>query len=230
MRRFRRVTAALIAGICAAGSALIGSPSANAWGEYPVATPGAYLVSTALAGNGMPYQCTLGFVVRKPNGAPGALTAGHCRRDPHDNTVLQQTPHGVQYVGHYTRWEVIGSRDAGLVNLSASSVPVDPLMDGMPVVRVMTAQDLRTESPVLCKSGARTGLSCGPIITVTETMVSFRAWDDLGDSGSPVYAVMPDGTAAAVGILYGHSDDALGRIINATLVDPVMREWGLALW
>lgn len=231
MRRFGRITTTLLAGAAAAVTALTGAPVSHAWGEYPVATPGAFLVSTALAGNGMPYQCTLGFVVRKPDGSPAALTAGHCRRDPNDNTVLQQTPNGVQHVGHYTRWEVVrGVRDAGLVDLAASTVPVVPQMDGMPVVRTMSAQALRNENPILCKSGARTGLSCGPITDVTATGVSFRAWDDLGDSGSPVYAVSPDGTVAAVGILYGHSDDAQGRIIHASLVEPVMHDWGLTLW
>lgn len=82
-------------------------PLAHAFGEYPVASPGAYLVSTAIAGNGQPYQCTAGFTVRTAGGAPAMLTAGHCDRDPVNDTVLQRTPTGDQVVGHYVRWEVI---------------------------------------------------------------------------------------------------------------------------
>jgi hypothetical protein len=223
-----RLTAA-----CAAAAALTFAPmpAAQAWGEYPVVSPGAYLVSTMIAGNGQPYQCTAGFTVRTPNGAPGMLTAGHCRRDPVNDVVLQRTPTGDQVIGRYVRWEVTpGVHDMGLVDLAGSSVPLVSQVDGMRVSRVMTAEDLRRERPELCKSGARTGLSCGPITDITETQVSFRAWDDLGDSGAPVYARQPDGTVAAVAILFAHSDDALGRIVHASLVAPVMSAWGLTNW
>lgn len=206
-------------------------PAAHALGEYPVASPGAFLVSTVLANNGQPYQCTAGFTVRTPSGAPGMLTAGHCRRDPVNDTVLQRTPTGDQFIGRYVRWEVIpGVHDMGLVDLAGSSVPLVSDVDAMRVTRVMNAEDLRREQPQLCKSGARTGLSCGPITAITETQVSFRAWDDLGDSGAPVYARHPDGTVAAVGILYAHSDDVFGRIVHASLVAPVMANWGLTAW
>ena len=207
------------------------APFSHAWGEYPVASPGAYLVSTSLAGNGQPFQCTAGFTVRTPSGAPGMLTAGHCDRDPVNDTVLQRTPTGDRMIGHYVRWEVTpGGRDIGLVDLAGSSVPLVSQVDAMNVSRVMSADDVRREQPQLCKSGARTGVSCGPVTAVTETQVSFRAWDDLGDSGAPVYARQADGTVAAVGILFAHSDDVFGRIVHATLVAPVMAEWGLANW
>ncbi|WP_422743059.1 hypothetical protein ACN27E_16535 [Mycobacterium sp. WMMD1722] len=207
------------------------APAAHAFGEYPVASPGAYLVSTILAGNGQPFQCTSGFLVRTPGGGPGMLTAGHCRRDPVNDTVLQRTPMGDRVIGRYVRSEVLpGVHDLGLVDLADSSVPVVSDVDAMRVSRVMTAEDVRREQPQLCKSGARTGLSCGPVTAVTDTEVSFRAWDDLGDSGAPVYARQPDGTVAAVGILYAHSDDPFGRIVHASLVAPVMGPWGLTNW
>lgn len=203
-------------------------PAAQALGEYPVASPGAYLVSTTLANNGQPYQCTAGFAVRTPDGAPGMLTAGHCRLDPANDTVLQRTPTGDQVIGRYVRWEVLpGVRDIGLVDLGGSTVPLVSDVDRMRVSRVMSADDLRREQPQLCKSGARTGVSCGPITAITDNEVSFRAWDDLGDSGAPVYVRQPDGTVAAVGILYAHSDDVFGRIVHASLVAPVMSLWGL---
>ncbi|MBO0678537.1 hypothetical protein JRC04_13795 [Mycolicibacterium sp. S2-37] len=207
------------------------APAAHAFGEYPVASPGAYLVSTAIAPGGQPFQCTSGFTVRTPGGAPGMLTAGHCRRDPVNDTVLQRTPMGDRVIGRYVRSEVLpGVRDMGLVDLAGSSVPLVSDVDAMRVTRVMTADDVRREQPQLCKSGARTGLSCGPVTNVTDNQVSFRAWDDLGDSGAPVYARQPDGTVAAVGILYAHTDDPFGRIVHASMVAPVMSEWGLSLW
>ena len=196
-----------------------------------MATPGAFLVGTTIASNGLPYQCTLGFITRKNDGTVSALTAGHCHMNRGDSTVLQQTPDGVIRVGDYERSEVVrGVKDISLVDLSGSSVPVVPTMDGMPVTHVLTADELRRDNPELCKSGARTGLSCGPITSVTGTTVSFRAWDDLGDSGSPIYTRYPDGTVGATGILFGHSDDAQGRIIHATLIAPYMHTWGLTLW
>lgn len=223
-----------IAGVCAAALTALSTvqvPVASAFGEYPVASPGAYLVSTSMAANGQPYQCTAGFTVRGPDGAPAMLTAGHCDRDPVNDTVLQRTPSGDRVIGRYVRWEVIpGVRDVGLVDLAGSSVPLVSQVDAMHVSRVMTADDLRREQPQLCKSGARTGVSCGSITAVTDTQVSFRAWDDLGDSGAPVYARQADGTVAAVGILFAHSDDMFGRIVHATLVDPVMAQWGLQTW
>lgn len=206
-------------------------PNAAAWGEYPVMTPGAYLLSTALDSNGNPKFCTAGFVVRSADGAPHVLTAGHCRQDPNNSTVLQRTPNSDTYVGQYTRWVVNRHvRDMAIVDIAPASIPLVAALDGRPVVRIMSAADVRRENPILCKSGARTGLSCGPVTDINENIVSFRAWDEPGDSGSPVYVVQPDNTIAAVGILYAHSDDAQGRIIHATLVEPTMRDWGLSLW
>ncbi|PRC52051.1 hypothetical protein C6A85_59560, partial [Mycobacterium sp. ITM-2017-0098] len=84
------------------------------------------------------------FTVRTPNGAPGMLTAGHCDRDPVNDTVLQRTPMGDRVVGRYVRWEVIpGVRDMGLVDLAGSSVPLVANVDGMRVSRVMSAEDIR---------------------------------------------------------------------------------------
>mgnify|MGYP002652004171 CR=1 FL=1 len=111
------------AGVALATLLFAQMPAAHALGEYPVASPGAFLVSTVLANNGQPYQCTAGFTVRTPSGAPGMLTAGHCRRDPVNDTVLQRTPTGDQFIGRYVRWEVIpGVHDMGLVDLAAFAV------------------------------------------------------------------------------------------------------------
>lgn len=226
-----RIKTVLHAVAMMATAALVWAPTALAWGEYTVTTPGAYILSTAVDQNGNSKFCTAGFIVRTPDGAPHILTAGHCRQDPNSSTVRQRTPHEDTYVGEYTRWVVNRHvRDMAIVDVAPSSLPINAALDGRPVVRVMTADDVRRDNPVLCKSGARTGLSCGPITEVTPNTVSFRAWDDLGDSGAPVYVIQPDNTVAAVGILYAHSDDAQGRIIHATLVAPTMRDWGMSLW
>ena len=218
-----------IAVACAAACSLFIAPAASA--SPAVAYPGAHLVSTMLSSNGHPFLCTLGFVVRDSGGGLNALTAGHCNRNPSDNTVLQRTPGGDLVVGDYTRGVVSpGFRDAGLVSLTSPDVGVVSDVDGRRVSRILAAPDLRAAPDlVLCKSGARTGVSCGPVTYVDDNEVRFRAWDDLGDSGSPVYALLQDGTAGAVGILYAHSDDAEGRIIHASMVAPVMWDWGLSL-
>lgn len=227
----RLVTSAL-----AVAASLFLSPVAVAAPQatLTVTVPGAFLVSTAIAGNGQPYQCTAGFAVRDAMGA-GVLTAGHCRRDPVNPAVLQRTPGGDRVIGAYVRDEVgAGSgfarwRDAALVRLDPAVTPAG-IVGGLPVTRVADPAELSADPPpVLCKDGSRTGHSCGPVTAVNATTVSFRAWDDLGDSGAPVYLRLPDGTAAAVGILYGHSDDEQGRVIHATLVGPVLHDWGLVL-
>ena len=224
--------AALSVSLCAAlwlGTVLRLVPVAAA---APATSPGAHLVSTALSGSGQPYLCTLGFVVQDSHGAPGALTAGHCKRDDDSAMALQRTPNGDVAVGEYARWEVHpGFRDVGLVTLFPPTQVLSSDVDGKRVSKVLTPADLRnTPDTVLCKSGARTGVSCGTIVYLDNYEVRFRAWDDLGDSGSPVYAHLPDGTVGAVGVLYGHSDDAAGRIIHATLLAPVLRDWGLQLY
>lgn len=226
-----RINTVLRAVAMMATAAMIWAPTALAWGEYTVTIPGAYILSTAVDQNGNSKFCTAGFVVRTPDGAPHILTAGHCRQDPNNSTVLQRTPNSDTYVGQYTRWVVNRHvRDMAIVDIAPASIPMAAALDGRPVVRIMNAEDVRRENPILCKSGARTGLSCGPVTDVNENIVSFRAWDEPGDSGSPVYAIQPDNTVAAVGILYAHSDDAQERIIHATMVAPTMRDWGLSLW
>jgi hypothetical protein len=206
---------------------LVTSPVVHA--SPSVTSPGAHLVSTIMSGNGTPYLCTLGFIVRGIRGSQGALTAGHCNRDPESGTVLQRTPNGDVMVGVYVRQEISpGFRDVGFVEFVPEVADVVTDIGGWHVSRVLTAKEIHTGME-LCKSGARTDLSCGPVVFVDANEVRFRAWDDLGDSGSPVYTYLPDGTLGAVGTLYGHSDDAAGRIINVTLADPVMRAWGLSL-
>lgn len=144
--------------------------------------------------------------------------------------MLQRTPDGDKLIGYYTKWEIAeGVDDAAFIDLMSSDVPVSPELDGRRVAKVATANDLRASRPELCKSGSRTGLSCGPIVNITNTQVSFRAWDDAGDSGSPVYSYLPDGSIVAVGVLFGHNDDLAGRVIHASLLSPVLAKWNLTL-
>ncbi len=78
----------------------------------------------------------------------------------------------------------------------------------------------------ICKTGAQTGETCGPVTAVTGNLVEARVYSTIGDSGSPGFVVNPDGTVSAVGILQGGpvDDDSSTDFV---LVEPILRQWGL---
>lgn len=206
------------------------SPSAHAWGEYLSVSPGSHLVSTAMSDEGYPFQCTAGWAVHDSFGEPGLVTAGHCRLDKSNNSAFQRTILGDILIGYYTNWEMAqGVDDAAYIDLTNPRMILVPKLDGRKIARVISAEEVKKSRPELCKFGSRSGLSCGTITSVTDTEVSFRATDEPGDSGAPVYVYQSDGTVAAVGILFGHTDDAKGRVIHVSLLAPLLEKWKLTL-
>jgi hypothetical protein len=138
--------------------------------------------------------CTAGFLVRDGGGRVGLLTAGHCDKGG---------PVAIKLAGaDYTRIGTFdGARrrgDIGFVALGPG-VPVSGAIAG--VGPVTGATDRVAMGEVLCKVGLATGLQCGPVTGLTADTVTFAATTQCGDSGGPVYAVAPDGSMAAVGIL-----------------------------
>lgn len=83
-----------------------------------------------------------------------------------------------------------------------------PLLDPL-----LTGQRLETGAPVpvtqnlvgglVCKDGAKTGRTCGPVLSVnTQSQEIFAAIPAIaGDSGSPLYVLGPDGKIHVVGAL-----------------------------
>lgn len=226
----RRPLRALIATAALTPLAFFTSPTAHAWGEYLSISPGAHLISTALSDEGFPFQCTAGWTVHDIFGKPGLVTAGHCRLDQSNNSAFQRTILGDRLIGYYTNWEMaLGVDDAAYIDLTTTDMTLVPKLDGREISRTMSVREVKDTRPELCKTGSRSGLSCGPITDVTATEVSFRAWDEPGDSGAPVYVYQPNGTVAAVGVLFGHTDDAQGRVIHASLLAPLLAKWKLTV-
>lgn len=178
--------------------------------------------------------CTLGWLVVSPQGDIGALTAAHCRIGPeidvHDATSGEPVTAGKwvrsQHSGHDS---VLHGTDIAVLALSPDLGHSVWTRDGVSPVGVSTAQDLLDDPPVrVCKRGGQTGVSCGPLVGVSDDRVTFRAAVDHGDSGGPVWAVSDTGVVTAVAVVAGQSDDdpsvTVGQLINPWLVS-----WGLSL-
>lgn len=81
---------------------------------------------------------------------------------------------------------------------------LDPLLTGERLETgdpVPVTQDL--VGSLVCKDGAKTGRTCGPVLSVnTESQEIFAAIPAIaGDSGSPLYTIGDDGKAHIVGVL-----------------------------
>ena len=88
---------------------------------------------------------------------------------------------------------------------------VNPLSDAVqrinPTRRVAGYHPVTAVKPgqIVCKDGARTSRTCGPVLKVNpdtgELAVLILALH--GDSGGPVYTVNPDGSANIIGVVSG---------------------------
>lgn len=182
----------------------------------------------------MQSTCTLGWLVLSPRGEVQALTAGHCRTGPEIDVEDQVS--GVKRVaGTWVRSEyskdgrVMEGSDIGTVALASGLGHSVRTLDGLAPAGVTTAQELRDHPPArICKRGGQTGLSCGPMVGISEDRVAFRAAVDHGDSGGPVWAVSNTGVVTALAVVAGQSNDdssiAVGQLINPWLV-----RWGSKL-
>ncbi|MGV0627470.1 S1 family peptidase [Mycolicibacter minnesotensis] len=168
-------------------------------------------------------SCTAGFVTQGQDGGYYLLTSGHC--DSHDGsqwTDIFETPLGTisasENNGH--------DRDAAIIRLDpAAGRPNGSIAGRYPVANVLTAEQIHV-GMTICKVGAQTDETCGPVTAVHGNIVETRVLSTLGDSGSPGFVVNPDGTAGAVGILMGgpEEDESTTEFV---LVDPILRQWGL---
>jgi hypothetical protein len=186
--------------------------------------------------------CTAGFLVRTSTGQHGLLTAGHCNRDRKPSKVTMNLAGILPYatLGTFDRTVVEGPRtdehDIGLITLDGEDIPQNSsIAASLPVSGVTT--DLWVGQQ-LCKYGMSTGQEeCGPILDITDSKVVFAAAGQCGDSGGPVYAVQPDGTASAVGIdIRGGNPrnpkagcSAPAKFSVAELVQPWLRKWNLTV-
>lgn len=182
----------------------------------------------------MESTCTLGWLIVSPQGQVQALTAAHCRTGPEidvRNPVSGDSLAAASWVHseHSPRDTVLQGTDIATVALSPNLGHSVSTRDGLSPSGVSSAQDLRDDPPVrICKRGGTTGVSCGPMVAVSEDRVTFRAKVDHGDSGGPVWAVSNAGVVTAVAVVAGQSDDdptlTVGQLINPWLV-----QWGSRL-
>lgn len=199
--------------------------------------PGTAIAVTYADGSGG-MSCTAGFLVRTRTGQPGMLTAGHCNKPAEASRVYVNFSGSFVTVGTFRETVSEGltgeAHDIGLIMLDSDKVPrTSAITESMAVSGVTT--DLRIGQQ-LCKFGMKTGQAqCGRITDVTDSKVVFLAGSQCGDSGGPVYLVLNDGTAAAVGIHIraGRANDpnpgcsTPATFSVAELVQPWLDKWSL---
>ncbi|QXB19279.1 hypothetical protein SAMN04488531_0907 [Corynebacterium coyleae] len=76
------------------------------------------------------------------------------------------------------------------------------------------------EGQIVCKDGARTSRTCGPVLNVNPRTgeIAVMILSLQGDSGSPLYTVNPDGSTNIVGIISGA---AYGILVAADAATPL---------
>jgi phage baseplate assembly protein gpV len=141
-----------------------------------------------------------------------------------------QAPLGKIAKGEYQENPDTGTqtKDAALIQLQPGvGVPSDDIAGKYPVRDALSLAQLKVGTQ-LCKVGAVTGETCGPITNIEgDYVVEAKLHCTGGDSGSPGFVKNPDGTASAVGILTSSSDDE-----NTTyfiIVAPLLAKWHLRL-
>lgn len=170
-------------------------------------------------------SCTAGFAAQDDQGNYYLLTSGHC--DSGDGS--RWTDAGDGPLGQITASDYDGDEhDAAILRLDPGSGPPSGAIAGRYPVRDVLRPDQILIGTPLCKIGATTGETCGPVTAVDAFMVRAGVFSLTGDSGSPAFVKNPDGTVSAVGILAG-SPEGDDYTTYFTLVDPVLQQWGLRI-
>lgn len=215
---------ALLVALTLAGG-LIEAPLAAATGVAGPVVPGATLRvwNTNTTHDSI---CTAGFLARNSRGAPVLLDAGHCDQGgpvTMSDANGQQVPVAGFVVSTFDGAE---NDDTDIAALQISKgITAQPDIGGaIPVAGWTSAV---APGDVLCKIGATSGRSCGHVVSVSPSKVKFTAAIEPGDSGGPVYAMNPDGTALAVGITIRKATDDGDAV--AELIGPWMRRWSLTI-
>jgi hypothetical protein len=142
-------------------------------------------------------RCSSAFVARGPNGNLNLLSAAHCG----DNDVGGARYHGGERYG-----EVVGQQQARRVDAERHSIEapftgdqiilVDGSRRARPVTEVSGSWEETRVGRRVCKTGQRTGFTCGKIIDKHVSMdyvpdsgrfIAFKACVKRGDSGGAVF-------------------------------------------
>jgi len=147
--------------------------------------------------------CTLGFVAKR-NGVKGFITAGHCSLGY--NNFCQPEPFGSacnsynsNYIGKTTITTCKKSNsyaDVAWIPTSQSICPTIYKDSGFNYVVAGKRANGGDNGESVCKSGAKTGETCGTIVGISSTVtdscgtfdqVNAKMRNDEGDSGAPIF-------------------------------------------
>lgn len=196
-------------------------------------------------------SCTLGFIGSQGAGyagmtSPGSdvgLTAGHCSIDGdysvvHWSTNTSGNPDltlGVFGAAEHEDvdrgGDVDGDTDFSEIAIPPQLEPSHLVANRYRVTQVWGPDNLQ-EGMQVCKYGFRTGETCGPVISWNSTYVRINLFSLIGDSGSPAYVKLRDGTVAALGLLSGSPfdhDEVNDYVTDFALVKPVIDAMGIDL-
>ncbi|SPM39115.1 trypsin, partial [Mycobacterium numidiamassiliense] len=213
----------LVGSIVLAAAAVVAT-SAHARADSPP-TPGIKI-------NDETSFCTSAFTAQGNDGNYYLMTSAHC--DAHDGSVWtygdNQAPLGKIAKGEYEENPDTGTqtKDAALIKLEPDvGVPSDDIAGKYPVRDALSLAQIKVGTQ-MCKVGAVTGETCGPITNIEGDYVVEANLHCLGgDSGSPGFVKNPDGSASAVGILTSALDD--DHTTYFIIVAPLLAKWHLHL-
>ena len=190
--------------------------------------PGTRLATTDPSGN--PVLCTLGAFARgDTDGLIYGITAGHCTAEGTEvKWGANRVPLGVTTksvniprYGDYAIFRLYDQYQSGSA-ISAAHPRGD--LDSVAYTADMSNFDKDTN---VCKSGFRTGETCGPLMRLTRTQLMANLFSRVGDSGGIAYAVHSDGTREALGLLHGSptrvGDDPIDSLSIFTSFDQILR-------
>jgi hypothetical protein len=192
--------------------------------------------------------CTIGFPVVDAANRLGFLSAGHCDQHTGGGLTMRTAATGADEDVSITLGGYAGSVDDQSITATSAPIPGGAARDytllslggqsnigyrteiahGVRLRGVMDTDMIRAlpVGTILCKNGARTGITCGPLIAADDRDLTWGGHVEEGDSGAAVFAVNAAGEALGVGIASGY--DADGRTV-VTYLRPALLQLGVAL-
>ncbi|ATI36370.1 hypothetical protein CPI83_29660 (plasmid) [Rhodococcus sp. H-CA8f] len=220
---FKKMAGSLLAATAVVAAAAALPATANA---TPATVGTGSEVVIRHASDGTATACTLGFVLTGTDNQDRGLIAGHCG-DLHDD-VTTSDGRTIGRIAAVEFPDTFNGPDTAVVSF-LPGVTVDAAIEGVhPTVSALTKDDVNRNSPVLCKLGATTGLSCGPLATVATpgSMIAFHGKNLDGDSGGPVWTYGTNGEILAVGTVSG-SPIGKSDIAYVEPIAPYLKLWQL---
>ncbi|WP_280827675.1 hypothetical protein [Mycobacterium sp. OTB74] len=174
--------------------------------------------------------CTLGPTVTA-DGRTGFLTAGHCVLGAYSPDQYLQTTAGgaTEMFGIAGQAVADATQDSTVIWANTTADPRSAKIAGLPVVGAMTEAEVKVLPPgtPVCFDGAKSGVTCGPLIDAGGGVIYFGKGAVGGDSGAPVFVVDRDGRATVIGLLARTDDDS--RASTATYTAPALARLGVTI-